>query len=91
MAIGLQPMAMTASQPCSSNHRASVTVVAEAMTFAPAGRHPVQQRPLCQTEMKADHGVANLLDQRAKVSSKRVRPQAGGVSAGRESFYFRSC
>ena len=51
---------------------ASVTALAEAMTFAPGGRHPVQQRPLWQAKMKADHGGANLLDPARRRSRRKA-------------------
>jgi len=65
---------------------ASVTALAEAMTFAPGGRHPVQQRPLWQAKMKADHGGANLLDQRAEgLVERRVATGRGCFSRARAS------
>ena len=56
------PCAMTASQPWSSSHRASATLVALDMTLAPVARTRSTSGAGGQTEVEADDGRRELLD-----------------------------
>ena len=59
------PWAMTASQPCSASHRASGTVVAEAITRAPVSRTRSRRSSARQPEVEADDFRPQLLDDSA--------------------------
>ena len=74
------PCAITASQPCSTSHRASATVVAEESNRRARRAHPLHQRRRGQPEVEADHRRPQLLDELALLPVER-RPagaQAGG-------------
>ena len=79
------PWAITASQPWSSSHRASATVVALDMSVAPVAADPFDERVGGQTEVEADDGRAELLDDFASAPSSNEPPRRWPPGPARRS------